>query len=58
MNEKEVLQTMAFIGFANKILSDSKPMPPEIARAVNEHFWELVDEEPSGEAATASPART
>lgn len=27
------------------IVENSKPMPPEFAQLVNEHFWKLIDNE-------------
>ena len=30
------------------IEENSKPMPPEFAKLVNDNFWDLVDEQPGG----------
>jgi len=37
MNEHVVL-----IEFAEKLLANSKDIEPEIAKIVNENFWELI----------------
>lgn len=28
--------------FANKLLSEQKPIPPEFSRLVDDHFWDLI----------------
>lgn len=42
MTEREMTEALAMMALANEVLKDSKPMPPEMARMLNDHFWELI----------------
>jgi hypothetical protein len=43
MTEQQMKETLCMMALANEMLKDSRPMEPELAQLINDHFWELLE---------------